>query len=691
MFYQRESAKLSSMTTPESNAARPAHGTWPPRPPLRVILAAVALLLLHFTLAVAGKRAASTSTDELAHLTAGFSYWQNHDYRLHPENGNLPQRWAALPGWLTGAPFPNLNGNEYWRTSDVWIVGHQFFYESGADHFPRLMAGRAMTALFSVGTGVLVLLWSWRFFGPTGALVSLTFFVFSPDFLAHGALATSDGCMVFFFLAATAAWWRHLHDGRAVIWWLSALVLGLAFVAKYSAVLLVPMMIAMAAVRAWAPAPWQVGRWRLTTPLGKFGVAALSAVGHAAIVALVIWAFYGFRFAAGNPSLPPADHFIKPWSDFIGKTGLLGEATRALAQLHALPEAFLYGFDYVLFSTKSRSAFLNGEHSLTGWRTFFIWSFLLKTTLPLLITALLLAVTALRQRWRGREDFRRLYPWTPLLALFAIYGGSSIASQLNIGHRHILPLYPVLFIAAGALGTALSSELLWRRAVVAGLLGWHSFEGVRFAPFHLAYFNALAGGPANGRRHLVDSSLDWGQDLPALKHWLETHAQGQPTFLSYFGSGQPSYYGIKARRLAFLNNFKFEDHYAQLEPGVYCISATILQAVYSSELAHWPLESEKEYQTLRALEPLFAVYTQDPARRAELRKDAPTVRWPEAIKRHDRLRMARLTSYLRARQPDAHAGYSILIYRLNAAEVHAATAGSWSEWNQLIQKATLAD
>jgi len=188
--------------------------------------------LLHFTLAVAGKREASTSTDELAHLTAGFSYWQNHDYRLHPENGNLPQRWAALPDWLTGVPFPNLNGNEYWRTSDVWIVGHQFFYESGADHFPGLMAGRAMTALFSVGTGVLVLLGSWRFFGPTGALVSLTLFVFSPDFLAHGALATSDVCMVFFFLAATAAWWRHLHDGRAVIWWLSALVLGLAFVAK---------------------------------------------------------------------------------------------------------------------------------------------------------------------------------------------------------------------------------------------------------------------------------------------------------------------------------------------------------------------------------------------------------------------------------------------------------------------------
>src|ERR1044071_1627424 len=66
---------------------------------------------------------------------------------------------------------------------------------------------------------------------------------------------------------------------------------------------------------------------------------------------------------------PPADHFIRPWSDYVGKTGLLGTATRALAAARILPEAFLYGFDYVLFTSKVRAAFLNGAHSITGWRT----------------------------------------------------------------------------------------------------------------------------------------------------------------------------------------------------------------------------------------------------------------------------------------------------------------------------------
>ena len=312
------------MTAPESTAdvAVPAASRSRRRP--WVYAVAVLLLMAHFGLAVGSKRASSTTWDELAHLTAGFSYWENHDYRLHPENGILPQRWAALPAWLEGATFAPLAGNDYWRTSNVWVVGHQFFYETGEDHFPRLMRGRAMIALFSIGTGVLIFMWSRRIFGDLGGLISLTLFAFSPDFLAHGALITSDGCMVFFFVAAVTAWWAHLHDRRFRFWFLSALTFGLAFVAKYSAVLLGPMMVAMAVIRASAFAPLHIGPWSWSTRGGKLGAAALSALGHVVVIAGIIWAFYGFRYAALNPELPPADHFIRPWSDYMGRTGVLG-------------------------------------------------------------------------------------------------------------------------------------------------------------------------------------------------------------------------------------------------------------------------------------------------------------------------------------------------------------------------------
>ena len=671
-------------------------GFLPPNPrsragPVRPTLVILVFVLLagHFLLAVGSKRHESTTSDELVHLTAGFSYWQNNDYRLQPENGNLPQRWVALPAWLEGAKFPVLEGNDFWRMSDAWVVGHQFFYETGEDHFPRLMAGRAMIALFSVATGLLIFCWSRRLFGDTGAVVSLIFFAFSPDFLAHGALVTSDVCMVFFFLAAVGAWWRHLRDGRARAWWLSAIVIGLAFVAKYSAGFLVPMMVLMALGRAFAPEPLRLMGGTFTSRIGKFGAAALSALGHGAVAVLVIWAFYGFRYSAFNPALPPTLQFIRTWESFESSLGGTGRIIHLAREAHLLPEAYLYGFAYVLETVKMRGAFLNGDYSLTGWPTFFLWTFALKTTLALIGACVMTAVVVV-QRWRLCSAARLradLYGVLPLAALLVVYGYSQITSHLNIGHRHLLPIYPVLFIAVGALGTGLRARR-WPFLVLLGaLIVWHVTAAIRIAPHFLAYFNELAGGPKKGRFHLVDSSLDWGQDLPGLKAWLDAHAAGEPVYLSYFGTGEPAYYGLHVRRLTYLNAFKFPFFYQKLEPGIYCISATILAQVYGPTQGGWTVKNEATYQQLRALEPQFADYERNPQLRAALERDTPATKWQELIKEFDSLRLARLSLYLRVRQPDAEIGYSILIYRLTAAEIAAATAGSLSDWSALIEKA----
>ena len=652
--------------------------------------AVLALLLVHFVLAVGSKLRESTTADELVHLTGGVSYWRNHDYRLHPENGIFPQRWAALPAWLAQTKFPPLAGNDYWRTSNVWDMGHQFFYETGEDHFPWLMAGRAMIALFSVATGALVFCWSRQLFGNAGALVSLVLFTFSPTFLAHGALITSDVCTAFFFLAATGAWWRHLHDGRARIWWLSALILGLAFVSKYSAVLLLPMMAIMAAIRALAPEPLALGRRVFSTRAAKFGAAALSAAGHAVVVVLMIWAFYGFRYSAFNPLLPPADHFIRPWAVMEQPGGISVRVIHTLADLHALPEGYLYGLVYVLKTVSMRAAFLNGDYSVTGWPTFFPWAFLLKTTVPLLLVCALVTGRATRRCLRdGRAWHRNFYRVTPLITLFAVYWFASVTSHLNIGHRHLLPTYPVLFITAGALGAWMTSRRWGYLAAVIALLGWHVTESARVAPHYLAYFNQLGGGPENGWRHLVDSSLDWGQDLPGLKTWLTRHGGNEPVFLSYFGTGEPDYYGIKATQLPFLDLFKKSNPWYEPKAGLYCISATLLQQVYSPFQGEWRLDWEKEYQEGRQKEPLFREYWSNPQVRDNLQRIGVAIAFEETWRRYDQLRFARLCYYLRARGPDANVGYSILIFRLNSAEVAGAIAGKFTALGQLIEKATV--
>lgn len=651
-----------------------------------VSLAVAAVLAVHGTLAIWAVSTKSVTADEVLHLTAGYAYWHLGDYRMHPENGILPQRWAAIPAAIAQPPFPQLEGNPYWRSSEVQVVGHQFFYETGHDHFPMLMAARAMIGIFSLATGALVFCWSRRLFGTTGGFVSLGLFAMCPTFLAHGVLATSDMCMTFFFLAGCGAWWRHLHRGGAGGWALSAVTFGLACVAKHSAVLLIPMMVVMALVRAANPAPLVLFGRNFTTRAGKVGAAALSALAHGAVAALVIWSFYGFSYGAFNPALPPAVHFVRPWEILDSNLGAIGKFIRWLQAARALPEAFLYGSAYVVETAQVRSAFLNGNYSITGWVSFFPWTFALKTTLALLAASLLVGALV-AHRWRQAPARIRndLYLVAPLVVLFVVYWAFSLTSHLNIGHRHILPTYPVLFIAAGVLGKWFTASRAGRTAVIA-LLAAQTVEAARIAPHFLAYFNALGGGPANGHRHLVDSSLDWGQDLPGLKAWLDQNAGEAPVFLSYFGLGEPSYYRIRARRLPFINGFKIIQPYVRLEAGVYAVSATSLSHVYFSIRGPWTLELEKEYQELRALEPMLESYESQPQRRVELEHMLPPAQWQKATARHDQLRFTRLCHYLRARTPEAQIGYSIHVYRLSAEEVAAATAGPLSRWSELIER-----
>jgi len=557
------------------------------------------------------------------------------------------------------------------------VMGHEFFYETGEDHFPRLMAARAMTALLSVATGALVFVWSRRLFGTTGAFISLIFFVFCPAFLAHGGYATSDACIALFMLASVGAWWRHLNTPGVLPFIASSVIFGLACVAKFSAVFLIPMMLlcalAYVAVRR-----------------GEVGMILLSAAGHAAVAVLVIWAFYGFRYSAFSPSAVPADQFIESWGDMYAHTGRIGALIHRMADLKLLPEAFLYGAAYVVQTSQMRGAFLNGEYSITGWPTFFIWAFVLKTTIPFMVAcaaSLWLLARKTAAKAGARERIEALLPFTPLAALLGVYWAVSLLSHLNIGLRHLLPTYPALFILAGALGSLFTRPVRLAAVLTVVLLGWHAAESIAVYPSHIAYFNELAGGPSGGYRHLVDSSLDWGQELPGLRAWLDANRRpGETAYLAYFGTGEPEYYHLKVRRLAYMNAFHTDEPYIPLGPGLYCVGATMLQQVYSSVRGDWTTEREAEYQRLRAFEPAFRLYAEDPASREILDKQLSPSTWKLNRDRFLHLRFARLCLCLKARRPEAVIGYSMFIYRLDAADVSAATEGSLKDWIALINR-----
>ncbi len=692
---------------------------------LRRPAAVAGLLAVYYLLATSAASQKSMTFDEMAHLTGGYTYWAVDDYRLHPENGNLPQRLGALPAVMSGARFPRLD-QPAWTRSDVYAIGDQFLYSSGNDAGTLLRRSRAVMALLGVALGALVHAWTRRLVSPAGSWVSLVLFAFSPTFLAHGPLVTSDMAAALFFTAAAGAIWIALHRITPATVLGAALVLAAAFLSKLSAPILIVVAIVMTMVKMIGGRPLAIGfRGRVVEYAGR-PRQLLIVLGTAVIVGLVtwtlIWASFGFRYAAFAAAATGKDAFLGQISEPQGAAGwLLSTAQR----LHLLPEAYLYGSALTVQFAAQRAAFLNGAFSTTGWWWYFPYAFAVKTTIPAMIVGLL-ALAALVHRWRtagaGGTELERvrasLYAGTPLLALIGVYGAFALTTNLNIGHRHLLPIYPALCILAG--GAAFWLQPLWDRmrtaepqsapirrkhrpgapagpttrggrnvqtglkgpsSIAVGLvtlaaLAWHVAESVTIRPDYLAYFNQLAGGPSNGYKHLADSSLDWGQDLPALKRWLDREglqrAGASTVYLSYFGTARPEYYGIKAIPLAGFIDRRPPQPPDPLGAGVYCISATVLDVIGPS---FYKPADETNYQAALQNLVAFARASENEQTWAALLRQTGEQYWHDLFRQFDQLRTGRLVAFLRNRQPDAMVGYSILIYRVTDRDVALAVNG----------------
>lgn len=643
------------------------------------MVGAVTLLLaVHLLLAFRGVVGRSVTADEIAHVTAGCAYWQFNDYRLQPENGNLPQRWGALAFTLGGARLEPQNNSTDWETSMVWLVGQQFFYEGGQNTDFLLLLARTSMLFWSVCTGLLVFFWSRSLWGDFAGLFSLTLYAFSPTVLAHAPLVTSDLCAAFWLLAATGAIARTCSEPNWKRILIAGISVGMACVAKFSAALLIPIagLLALTAIiRA------------RTGANHRRNIIALSGAAFAAfcITLAVIWTFYGWRYSTASPVLPALRQFYLPWERVFADDGALPTTIGLIRQMQVLPEAFLYGFSHVLYFANERGAFLWGLYSTKGWWWFFPFAFAVKSTVGELIIVCLLfiriALAAIRNGTtlilKRAMDSRLL----PLCVFLLVYGVAALSSNLNIGQRHLLPLYVVLFICAGALVTAAASRTV-RFAAILALAGSVAESSVR-QPHSLAFFNILAGGPSNGWRLLVDSSLDWGQDVSALAEWLRDNRQpDEPVYLSVFGTADPHYEGINGELLSPYYSLGKPRHWFELEPGLYCISATMLQDVYGIRPGPWSLQLEEDFQKLKLV-------ARAKVASGEWGTEIPTLGFhpQNALWLLDRLRFARMCQYLRLRRPDAVINHTQFVFRLSQAELDIMIDRPFSELAALMERA----
>jgi hypothetical protein len=679
----------------------------PPQPGrfrARLLGAAVLVILLavYWMLAVSAVRDKSVTFDELACLTAGYSYWTTGDYRLQPENGTLEQRWAALPLLWGDYHFPRLLQASWWN-ADVFAIGQQFFYGMGNDADAMLLRGRQMVALLGAGLGMLVFLWSFRWFGWPGGFVSLWLYTFCPTLLAHGSLVTSDLVAAFFFTAAVGALWMVLHRITPLTVAASCLSLTALVLSKNSSLMLLVMGGLLLLVRLAGGRPLLLGQRhavvvqrRLAQGLVLFGLLAL----HLAVVWGLVWAAFDFRYAAFAEVQPARDRFFPDWDYLLKEPTGFTHLVVWMREQRVLPEAYLYGLAHTERFARARNAFFNGAFSTDGWLGFFPYCLAVKT--PLAFFGLLaLAGIATAARWRSGQvagswtvQLRSsLYRAAPLWILLLVYWAFALSSHLNIGQRHLLPTYPAMFILAGAAGTLLrrarprvqgvgrSADPSGKHHPFLGLsallfLALFAVDSLCSWPNYLSYFNSLAGGSANGYRHLVDSSLDWGQDLPGLHQWLERQGLDAPVYLSYFGTGDPDYYGIRARILPSYLPRGLNREPSPLTGGVYCISATMLQGVYLFCPGPWNSRYETEYGQLAAFLRRYEDTRATPDARQALLRQMGRPNLPRVFQAFEQLRFARLCAFLRQREPDHQIGHSILIYRTSDADIERALAAA---------------
>jgi hypothetical protein len=533
-----------------------------------------AAVALQAGLSIHAMRGNSATFDEGAHLPAGYTYLALGDHRLNPEQPPLVKLAAALPLF---ALRPELIKDDVsWVQARQWEFGRRFLYRwNDADRL--LFAGRLPVVALASCLVVSLFVVARKRFSRIAAGAAAAFAALSPDVLAHGALVTTDLAFALFFFLAVVAFDRLLErpsPGRTIA---AGLLSGAAFASKFSAPILLPVFLALgvAAVAARRARPA-----RLLVSLAGVLVLALA----------VVWASYGFR-----PALSPDAAVRAELVQAVDSRpeGALRSAVAFAGRAGIVPEDYARGLLFVTEHSAARPTFLLGELRDRPFPHYFAVTFLLKTPVPLLLlTALALA----RAPRLARRD--AVLVWLPV----AVYLAATATRGLQIGHRHLLPIYPFLFLAAGEAWAALRGFRAPRGAfVAAALLLWYAGGTLAQHPHHLAYFNELAGGPGNGWRRLVDSNLDWGQDLKRLAAWLrENPAPGLK--LSYFGSADPAYYGIESEALPGYTAPHAPRITREIRPGdVLAVSATNLQGVYLGP------EDRALMARVRALQPIARV------------------------------------------------------------------------------------
>jgi len=459
----------------------------------------------------------SLTNDELVHIPSGHRYLVERNVILNPEHPPLAKVWAALALPLLRVRFYRSVERDNLDFAAFTTSYSGKFWELNRDRWWQITFwSRLPMVVLTLALGILIFVYTKRFFNARAATFAVALFILEPTILAHGWIVHTDVPAAFaylLFVLMLQRYWLRPTPGLAI--WLGV-VTGVALLTKFSLIIITPIFLG---ALVYCAIKRKVARpSRLRRALGSV-LAVLSTL-------VIVNAGYFFR----HPRLLPPD---SSW--FLANAGTLLRGWKLnlfSPLLKLIPTYYLFGISTVLVhNQQGHQSSLFGSYGASGWWYYFPVAFALKTSLPFLLVTVAAVGWAVRMSLIRRERFL-----IPILLAVALYLAIAMTSRINIGIRHIVPIFPFLFILGGiCLDRFLSTKhIRVKSLLVAILFGSMVFEAARAYPQYLSFTNQLTLGRSNWQV-LSDSNVEWGQDIGALARYL--HDRGETTVTAALSAG----------------------------------------------------------------------------------------------------------------------------------------------------------
>jgi 4-amino-4-deoxy-L-arabinose transferase-like glycosyltransferase len=448
----------------------------------------IGIALVSFFLVHSAARTKSLTWDEPSFIVSGYSYLDNKEFKLSPDNPPLMLVLSALPLKFLDLLPPDYSHEDYRSNSRVQFSN--LFFENNISKFDEMtilsrLPVHLLFALLVIMTGLFVNIIA----GSIPAIIAAVLVGFSPTLLAHGQLATTDfGCTVFMFISVYT-FYLAIRAENNKRWVICGVVTGIAFLSKFTALLLVPIFIIFAL--------YEIIFNKKSTNILFRGIIIL-------VFFILLVLCLGYKFT--------------PWLYVSG-----------ISQIYVRnnPDSYYYLFGNIL--------------DRAVWYYYFA-AFIAKTPVSTLLLLTITTYVSVRNKLDRDIIIYFLVPAGVIMFVCTF-------DTHNLGIRRVLPMYPFLFSFISCTYNHINSEF-FKKTIFSIFLAWNIIATIIAYPHYISFFNIVVGGSSNGPNLLEDSNLDWGQDLPALVEWQKNNYSDEPINIAYFGTINPRLYGLTFRQIS---------------------------------------------------------------------------------------------------------------------------------------------